>query len=271
MKEEELNTFPESVRDWDEIKNSESSEVAWDRLANIRSKMGTALFKPGEDAGEEGKKKFIDQVVEISGGELMPRPDMEDEEHRKATYKALGCPDDPSEYEFAEIEGSEYPKERKEFLSSLAHELGLSKSQLKTLDQKIRTQELDGVIEAKKAHDTALSDLKQDWGLTFDDRVHQAKKIAETFFPGLPEDTVFTASELKSFHAIAKQLGTNTREFNDQQGGSGQDLNSPNEARDKINEIRANPDHPYFDQTKPGHTAARARMRELYKEANSIQ
>lgn len=269
MKDEELQQFPESVRDWDEIKNSDTPEVAWDRLAHMRSKMGTAIFTPSEDAGEEGKKKFIERVVDVTDGMLMPRPDLEDDEQRTALFKALGRPDDPAEYEFAEVEGVELDKERKEFLSSVAHELGLSKQQLKHLDEKLRSKKAEELQGYKSKETEAMKELRMDWGLTFDDRLHMAKKVAQTFFPDANLDGM-TAAEVQSFYSIGKQLGTNTREFSDQ-GGGAPGLSSPAEARAKIAEIRGNPEHPYFDSSKPGHEAARQQMRELYKQANSIQ
>ena len=120
MNEEQLAALPESVRDWDEAKNSETPEMFWDRLSNLRSKFGTGLFKPGEDAGTEDWGKFSNKAIELSGDRLMPRPDLEDAEQRDALYKTLGRPDDASGYEFAEVEGGDLSAERKTFVSDLA-------------------------------------------------------------------------------------------------------------------------------------------------------
>jgi hypothetical protein len=268
LTQEQLDTFPESVRDWDEIKNSDSIEVVWDRFANMRSKLGTALFAPGEDAGNDTLLAFDTKAVELSQSRLMTRPDLEDEEQRNALFTQLGRPDDPKDYEFAEVEGSDYPDERKKFISDIAHKAGLTKAQLKALDKELRTAEVGRKEATRDISLGKLKDLKGDWGLSFDDRVHVAKKVAKKFFPDMPEGTKLTASELRSFHEIGKSLG-GASEFRDQDHENSHDTD-PQEARAQINEIRANQEHPYFDHNKPGHKEARTRMRKLYKIANNI-
>lgn len=265
LTEEQLATFPESVRGWDEIKNSDSVEIVWDRFANMRSKMGTALFAPGDDAGNDSLLAFDNKAVELSQKRLMTRPDLEDEEQRNALYTQLGRPDTPEGYEFSEIEGSDYSDERKKFIAEIAHKAGLTKTQLKALDAELRTNEVSQAGAAIRARDEAMKDLKTEWGLTFDDRVHIAKKVAEKF---LPEAGELSATELRAFHKIGKSLG-GTTEFRDQEHENQHDTD-PMEARAKINEIRANPEHPYFDHNKPGHNEARLNMRKLYKIANNI-
>lgn len=269
MNEAGLKVLPESIHDWDEVKNSENPESFWDRITNMRTKFGTALFKPGEDAGNEDWGKFSTKAIELSGDRLMPRPDLEDEEQRSALFKALGRPDDADGYEYAEIEGSELTDDHKKFMGEMAHSLGLTKKQLKALDQKLRETNLTSYQEAEEGHNTALKDLKQEWGLTYDDKVHAAKKVAKAFFPHLAEDAVLSADELKAFSSIAKQLGSKSSEFEDQHHTQPGQL-SPNEAKDKIDEIRNNPEHPYHDRLKPGHAQAKLKMRELYLIKNNM-
>jgi len=267
LTQEQLEQFPESIREWDEVKNSDSIEVVWDRFANMRSKLGTAIFAPGEDAGKDSLLGFDTKAVELSNGRLMTRPDLEDPEQRDALFNQLGRPDDPSGYEFEEIENAPLDGERKEFITGLAHKVGLTKTQLKELDKEIRTADAQKAFEQQEKIKSNLSELRQEWGLAFEDRSHLAKKVAKAYFPHIPEGTKFTAGELKSFYAIGKGLEGGGAEFRSQEHQI-MDGNSPAEARDKINEIRNNPEHPYFDSNKPGHAEARAKMRELYKQAN---
>lgn len=270
MNEEGLKVLPESTHDWDEVKNSDTPEIFWDRISNLRTKFGTGLFKPGDDAGDEDWGKFTTKAVELSGKRLMPRPDLENEEQRNALYKTLGRPDDAKGYEFAEIEDAPaLTDERKEFLSEMAFKANLTKSQLKALDETVRTAD----VEIQKAYNLtqheAIKALEQEWGLTFKDREHQAEKVAKIFFPHLGDKPVLSALEIKSFFSIAKQLGKSSTEFKDQ--GDQLDLGmSPQEAADKITEIRGNKDHAYFIIDAPGHAAAKAKMSELYKIKNRI-
>ncbi len=269
MNEEQVNSFPESIREWDEVKNSDTPEVFWDRMTNLRSKLGTGLYKPGEDAGTEDWGKFSEKAIELSGNRLMPRPDLEDAEQRKALFKSMGKPDSAEDYEFAEIEGSELNEDRKKFVSEVALEIGLTKAQLKTLDEKIRTVETATLVEAQDNFKTDLNTLKQEWGLLYEERVHAAKKIAQSFFPQLVEGTQFSAAEIRSFHSIAKQMGEGGSEFR-QQGQNQNQMMTPNDAAEKIGEMRNNKEHPYNDPRSPGHIAAKKRMRELYLIKNGL-
>lgn len=268
MNEEQLEKFPEAIREWDEAKNAETPEAFWDQVTNMRSKFGTALFKPGSDAGAEDWGKFSDKAIALSDGKLMPRPDLEDVEQRNALYKSLGRPEDVNGYDFAEIEGAPAIEDaRKKFISEIAFEAGLTKSQLKLLDQKIREADFLSATEIQNTVNSEMKDLKQEWGLVYEDRVHSAKKIASTFFPHLGDDASLSAHELKAFHSLAKQLLGQQSEFKDQ-GDQHSDGLSPTEAADKIAEIRNNKEHPYHDRTKAGHEVAKKRMRELYLAKN---
>lgn len=268
MDQEHIEQFPESVREWDEVKNSETPEVFWDRVSNMRSKFGTALFKPGEDAGEEDWKKFTQKAIELSGNKLIPA-DLDDPEQQNIVMKRLGVPDDLNGYEFAEVEGLDLSDDRKAFLKQVAFDAKLTKAQLKLLDEKVRTADLEAMNQAKDSFKSGMTELRQEWGMAYDDRVHQANKIAKTFFPHLGDEPVLSPAELKSFHALAKQLGQNTTEFRDQ-GDQNNNTMTPQEAGAKIAEIRNNPDHPYHHSNKPGNKEARAKMRELYKIKNNI-
>jgi len=184
LNEVDLEKFPESIRDWDEIKNSDTPEIFWDRIKNLRSKFGTGLFKPGEEAGSEDWGKFTNKAIELSGERLMPKPDLEDEEQRKALFKTLGKPDEESGYEFAEIEGApSLSDERKAFLTKMAFDANLTKAQLKSLDTSVRGADFAALQDAQVKFNDGLKNLKLEWGLATDDRVNTAIKIAKTFFP----------------------------------------------------------------------------------------
>lgn len=268
MNEEELQALPEAVREWDEAVNSESPEVFWDRMSNMRSKIGTGLYQPGEDAGSEDWGKFVNKAIELSGDRLLPRPDLEDPEQRNALYKTLGRPEEANGYEFEDIEGvGNLSDERKEFVANLAFEAGISNQQLKILDAGIRKADQAQLDAQMEGINEGLKGLKQEWGLANDERTHLAKKVAATFFPHIGEDAILSAEELRAFYSIGKQLGSNTTEFKDQ-GDQHQNGISPDEAEMKIAEIRNNKDHPYHNPQAAGHAAAKKKMRQLYLAKN---
>lgn len=271
MNEEQLAALPESVRGWDEAKNSDTPEVFWDRISNMRSKLGTGVYKPSEEAGTEGWTKFSEKVVALSDGRLIPRPDLEDEGQRTALYKALGKPDEVNGYEFAPDADDLAPldEDHSKFLGDVAFRANLTKDQLKLLDMDLRKTAKTSQDEAMTNFTKGNNDLRQEWGMAYEDRLHQAKKVAATFFPHLSPDTPFSADEVKSFFSLAKQLNGNGTEFRSQQQ-SGQVSLTPDDAALKIAEIRGNKDHPYNNIHSPGHAAAKKKMRELYLVKNSL-
>ena len=269
MNEAGLKVLPESTHEWDEVKNSDTPEIFWDRITNLRTKFGTGLFKPGKDAGKEDWGKFSTKAIELSDNRLIPRPDLDDEEQRSALLKSLGRPDEAGGYDFAEIEGGNLSDDRKKFVSELAFKAGLTKSQLKLMDETMRGADVamrNGAVQVQKE---ALTALTQEWGLASPDRMSQAEKVAKVFFPHLGKEPVLSAEEYKSFFSLSKQLGKSTQEFKDQgdQLDTGLD---PKEAAAKIAEIRGNNKHAYYDMHSPGHAAAKKLMHDLYRVKNRL-
>ena len=269
MNEEQLAVLPEAVRGWDEAKNSETPEIFWDRMTNMRTKIGTGLYKPGEDAGKEDIATFLSKAVELSGGALLPKPDPANEDAMKALFSAMGRPADAEGYEFAELDGAKMGDDYKKFISELGFKLNLTKDQLKGMDETFRTRDLTVASDAQTKFKDDLKTLNQEWGYAFDERAHMAKKVAKAFFPHLDPETAFSAAELKSFHAIAKQFASGGKEFSSQNNDD-QISVTPNEASVKISEMRNNKEHPYNNVQDPGHAAAKKQMREWYLIKNQL-
>jgi len=259
--------IPESAQQWDEVANSTDATVFWDRMTNMRSKIGTGLYQPGEDAGDEDWSSFVSKASELSGGRLMSKPNFDNAEQSNDFYATLGRPEKPDGYEFEAIEGMELDGERQAFLSGIAHEAGLTKSQFKALDAQIRKADLTQIQAQQEAFTGELGTLKQEWGLAFDDRINQARKVVDAFFPHIAKDTPLSAVEIKAFHSLAKQLGTNSSEFKDH-GRQQNTVTSPAEAVTMISEMRNNPKHPYNNPQDPAHNEAKKKMRSLYLAKN---
>jgi hypothetical protein len=234
----------------------------------MRSKLGTGLYKPGEDAGKEDIAKFLTKAVELSDGKLLLRPDPENEDAMNALFSALGRPAEAGDYEFEELEGATLDDDYKKYMSTMAHKLNLTKAQLKTLDKEMRTERLTREHDAQTGFDSKLNELSQEWGFAFAEREHMAKKVAGAFFPQL-KDANFSADELRSFYAISKQFKGSGKEFAEQ-GDQGDQSITPSEASAKISEIRNNKEHPYNNVQDSGHKLAKQTMRNLYKVKNGL-
>ncbi len=269
MNEEQIKALPEAIHEWDEVKNSETPEIFWDRMSNMRKKIGTGLYKPGEDAGKEDVAAFLTKAVELSGGKLLPKPDADNAEAMAALHMAMGRPENAEGYEFAELEGHKMGDDYKKFISELGFKLNLTKTQLKGMDETFRTRDLNVASEAQGKFKDDLKTLNQEWGFAYDQRVHMAKKVVGTFFPHLDPTTEFSASELRSFYSIGKQFASGGKEFFEQGDHTDNQL-TPNDAAAKISEMRNNKDHPYNNMQDPGHKAAKKQMREYYKIKNGL-
>ena len=269
MNEEQLKALPESIQEWDEVKNSDTPEVFWDRITHLRKKVGTGLYKPSENAGKEDVAKFLQKAVDLSDGALLPRPDADNKEAMQALYSALGRPAEAGGYEFAELEGNEIDGDYKTFMSDLGHNLNLTKSQLKGFDEAFRTKELNSANDATLKFKDDIKALNQEWGFAYDQRVHMAKGVARAFFPHLGDNTEFSAPELKAFYAISKQFKSGGKEFA-QQNNDGNAFMTPDDATMQISEIRNNKAHPYNNTQDPGFKAAKKKMRDLYLIKNGM-
>jgi len=269
MNEEQLAVLPEAVRDWDEAKNSDTPEIFWDRIGNIRSKLGTSLHKPGSDAGDEDWNKYVAKAIDASDGRLMPKVNLEDDEQMTNLFTSLGRPAESSGYEFEAIEGADLDEDRQKFIQDIAFKANLTKAQLKSLDKEIRTADMNAKVESDNAFTEGLKELRQEWGLANDERTHAAVKIAKTFFPHLGDKPTLSAVELRAFFSLAKQLGQGNAEFKDQLNNDPTGMD-PDEASEKISEIRNNKEHPYNNPRDPGHKAAKRKMRSLYLIKNNL-
>ncbi len=269
MTPEEAEVLPESIRDWNEVKEAKDITSFWDGMKSMRSKIGTGLYQPSEEAGAEDWGKFSTKAVDLSKGRLMPKPDLSDPEQQKALYKSLGVPDDIKDYEFDEVEGSDYSDERKDFVRGIAKEANLTKDQLKIIDRKFREQEVVSMNGNTESFNKGLNELKADWGLPTDDRTNQARKVQRMFFPHLGDDVPLSANEIRSFYNLYKQLNTDTKDFQDQVDNAANKSGiSKEDATFMIAEIRANKEHPYNNRLSPGNAAAQKQMRNLYLAKN---
>ena len=63
------------------------------------------------------------------------------------------------------------------FIKDIAHKAGLTKKQLKFMDEEITKNNVGQGTAQQEVFNSDLSKLKQEWGLAYEDRVHQAEKV----------------------------------------------------------------------------------------------
>jgi hypothetical protein len=258
LTEEQLNVFPEEIRSWDEIKNSDTPEKFWDQMTNMRSRMGNSIRIPGDSASEDDVAAFHQKLKDKVPG-LMKSPDLESEEGLTAHLKYLGMPDDAANY--GDVEG--LSAEDLTDLKGLAHSLGLTRKQFDKFAKGYVDDAAQLALEGQTKFDEGTAALKLKWGAAFEERAAKADLVRKAFFPQIDK---MNAETIESLFNIANQLGSENPELTGQQDGTPAVL-TPDEALVQISEIRNNDKHPYYNLADPGNKAARKKMSDLYKLA----
>lgn len=267
------DSLPEDVRSWDEVKNSEDPAKFWDQMTNMRSRMGSSIRIPSEEAGDEDRAKFHEKLKAKVPG-LMATPDFEKDETLQDLYAKMGRPVDSKGYvtpEFKDSKGQPIQNldtTMAEALKEVAHKAGLNQAKYAEIVSSITNASIskyEAMLDAQRADHDALA---TEWGAAHD----RNSKIVENFISksDAPEAVLkamktgmMDRSTMVWLHRVASQtLGTGS-------GFQGDDSNkgvmTPDEAALKISEIRNNPNHAYNKgKSDPGNEAAKKLMRSLY-------
>lgn len=267
-----VETLPESVQGWDEVKNSDSADKFWDQMANQRSRMGRSITIPGEDAGEEDVKAFHKKLTDKVPG-LMPAVDPSDEEAMGRLYDSMGRPEAADKYEMPEVKVDGYEGEidlsAAEQFREVAHKAGLSGTQFQNIVTAITTLNVQAQQDAVAANVEAHKELKKEWGADYDRRMSLATNIAkltdapEGLYEMLKEGRG-TPADYQWLYSLALKFKGEGKNLQDDQNDAKAAM-TPAEAQEKIDEIRNNKKHPYWNKMDPGHKRAMDRMKELYK------
>lgn len=265
-------SLPESVREWDEVKNSSDPEKFWDQMVNMRSRMGSSIRIPGEDAGKEDIAAFHEKLQSKVPG-LMATPDFENEEALQDLYTRMGRPAESKEYKTPELKDSlgnvveGVDLKWAEAFKDIAHKAGLSQKKYDDIVTAVASSTMAQNAQIAEAQKADKAELEKEWGAAYD----RNSKIVETFVSksDAPESLVNALKEGavgKDIMIWLNSLATTTlgkgSEF--QADDSNRGVMTPEEAAIKISEIRNNKEHPYNKKNDPGHDAAKKLVRQLY-------
>ncbi len=131
----------------------------------LKTKLGDAIFKPGENATDEEKTAY---------------------------YKALGVPEKPTDYEFAKAEGIETDPKMVEWAQGLFKKANLTKEQGQLISAEWNgfvKGLTDAQVEANKAEEVKIeaarneaeTKLKTEWGAEYDGNVEFVKRGFKKF------------------------------------------------------------------------------------------
>lgn len=274
-KDKWLETIPESVREWDEVKNSETPEKFWEQVTNMRTFLGQSIRIPSAEAGKESWGEF-NQKLQAKVPGLMPVPDADDSTAIDAVLAKLGKPEKHEDYTIPEIDpqGQIVDLTVYESLKPIAHKHGLTKNQYQGVIKDFAEAQLVDVVAQNKEATTKREELFKTWGATKDTKLATIVSLIEkTQAPAELGQLVvkgrLDAASLDWLDRIATQFGGSegVNLLDDKSGGKS-NVMTPLEAQGLIDDIMDNRDHAYWKAAHPGHKAALDRMLQLQKFAH---
>lgn len=263
-----IDSLPEPVRGWDEVKNSDSPDKFWDQMTNMRSHLGQSIRVPSKEAGEDDWKAFNQKLL-AKVPTLMPKPDSTDPDRMADVYKAMGKPDEAGKY--AVPEGLKQVKgDALENLQKQAHALHLNNAQFAAMVKEVDAKMVEQQTSATEALEATQAAVKTEWGAAFDKNYEAVTKFLED--TDAPKELIEKAQGKTLDVDTAKWVMT---QFNAVKGeGSGAagdestgDVITPAEATMQISEILNNKEHAYWNPRDPGHKIAIERMVKLHRLA----
>lgn len=238
------------------------------QFVDLQQHMGKAVRIPGEDAGDEARDAFYqDLVTKVPG--VMVKPNEEDAKVMEAYYKSIGRPDESGGYELPTVEGMELPEDRMNFLRSVAHKAGMTRKQFKGMMTEVLEADKNMAVQQTTELTESRDRLKREWGEAFEGREGAVLTAAKN--SGAPDEIVkvieggkMRGESLKWLYGLMSS-GSESNNFAGQHGAT---RTSPAEAESQINEIMSNKDGPYWDGSHPAHTATIKKVIDLQRKMN---
>lgn len=237
-----------------------------------QSYLGQSIRIPSEHASEEERKAFYDKIVKRVPG-VVPRPNKDDQAAMEAFYAAIGRPESADAYQLTlnEEAAKLIPEDRMKLLKTAAHKAGLSADQLNAVLGEVAQADLAQHQEIQTKLLEEQTKLKNEWGSAYDQKLSQTIQIME--LTGAPAELIEMAKAnqmgsdaLKWLNSLAgKFKAEDAQAINDISRGS---LLSPSEANARLDEIYANPQHPFFVPSHPSHKSAKDEVVRLMGLAN---
>lgn len=184
-------------------------------------------------------------------------------------YSKLGRPETKDKYDISPPSGVEFDGKLIDGFREQAHNLGLSGKQAKelfnwyansTVDQ-LKNFSQQSELDAKEA----VSSLRKEWGLTFDQNIKSAQRAASEF--GLTEE--LNKAGLGNNVAVVKALAKIGEQFSEDRPIGNSHAIAPVDAKVEINKVMGDKTHPYHDSQSPAHADAVEQMRKLFEAAYS--
>jgi hypothetical protein len=227
-----LEQLPEEYRDNETLKRFNSPVDLAKSYVELRGLQGNSIRIPGKDAGEEDRKKFLDSLL-TNAPNVMLKPNFDEKEQNDEFWRTLGWPDKPEAYDPGEE--VKLDDDVLNEIRTVAHDARLTTAQANKLIKAFNDREMERQNIIGSKIEGMTKELKQQWGVTFEDRVNAAQKINEQFYPGR-EFSALSPKEIEALYKVHESL-TGKGPQAPSQDGQQSSRDTPEEAKEKYAEI----------------------------------
>lgn len=267
-----IDQLPEDLRSEGCFKNIQDLNGLAKSYMHAQKMIGSSIRIPGEDASREAREEFYSKLSQVPGVAKLPDP--ENVEDLNRFYNSLGRPEDPSGYKYEMPEGLSLDGGLISEFNKVAHESGLSQSAAKNIIDWYSQHEQKQLEVMQENRKQAETQLRSEWGQEYDNRLGMAKSAMQHYMEKYPEQAKeIVNGPMGNNPALLQMLSDLGRNLSEQgviQGSNTSNFGlTPEEARDKISEIRGNKEHAFNDSSNPNHGNAVKKMQELYAIAYS--
>tara|TARA_Y100001938_G_C8073954_1_gene424825 strand:- start:796 stop:1620 length:825 start_codon:yes stop_codon:yes gene_type:complete len=188
----------------------------------------------------------------------------------RSFYHKVGLPQEVNDYEVTSANtdvDEEFFKDYKE----ASHKAGVLPSQAQEMfnwyldkaNAEVQRQE----VEEEQSIENSLKTLQTDWGNAYEVKLNAARNAVNHFGDDGLKDYLDSSglgnnpNLIKVFSKIGETLSDDSFKGDSNPGNYGR---TPEQAQAEINEIMADPKHPYFDKQHPNHKKALEDMQRLF-------
>ncbi len=236
-----LESLPKELQGVEDLKQFENVADLAQNFIDRGKHLGNAIRIPSQEASEEDIATFRTRLMD-KVPDLMPVPNLEDEDSINHVLTRLGRPDTAEAYKMVEIEGATFNKAEELTLRTQAHKMGLTNKQFAILATDLLTDRGLSTEATAKLKTDALNEIKKEWGDTFDPRkqsiiafLHQ-HKAAQGIIDQVQNDDA-SPDLLRWFHSITTSLSEDPEHDLKDVGPDPAQI-TPLEAYERANEIR---------------------------------
>lgn len=231
----------------------------------------TSIRIPSENASKEQMDEFYAKLTKIPGVYRQPN---QDDPESVAAYNAMrGVPASPDGYKFEQIAGFEPNPDSDAEFKAMAHKLELTPQQANGMRAYLGGNVAQVQQASQEAIEQGINGLRKEWGMAFEQNREAGIRAVgfmdqhiEGFNDWINSGAGNDPMVMKLMAKVA-ELGAESQAMDI--GAPSGGAMTPYEARQQIDEIRGNPDHPWHNDGAPGHQEALEQMNKLYQFASA--